>query len=154
MSNDIENVPEPPPSAGRPLAVDYKAESTNAELPGFLAKPSGAPVYHGFTILNDVVVDGFTLGMITDFESAECNEGDGFVVAPDHSRAGLVWEVNDEKQFAKILPLEKDRWGVWGVSFPFKMTSRENARLNLLAILPRLRPQWEQWCREYGGAGQ
>jgi len=131
--------------------VDFTAESASAEVPGFLARPSSAPVYHGFRLLNDVAVDGFVLGMITDFEAAESTEGDAFVVAPDNSRAGLVWEIINDQQFTEVCPLERDRWGVWAVSFPFKMTSRENARLNLQAILPRLRPKWEQWRREYGG---
>ena len=52
----------------RPLAIDHEAESADGALPGFVAKPAGAPVYHGFPILSDVEVDGFTPGMITDFE--------------------------------------------------------------------------------------
>ena len=75
---------------GRPLAVDSTAGSASDSLPGFLAKPSDAPVYHGFRVLSDVVVDGFTLGAITDFEVEPTTEGDSFVVAPDNSRAGLV----------------------------------------------------------------
>jgi hypothetical protein len=137
---------------GRPLAVDLAAESASAEVPGFLAKPSNFPVYHGFRLLNDVAADGFVLGMITDFEAAESEEGDAFVVAPDNSRAGLVWEVSDGQTFAEVCPPEAARWGVWAMSFPFKMTSRENARLNLEAILPRLKNKWEQWRREYSRA--
>ena len=34
-----------------------------------------------------------------------------------------------------------NRWGVWEVHFPFAMNSRENARMNLQAILPRLKPK-------------
>ena len=147
-------VPDQSPPKGHPLAVDYTAESTSTDVPGFLARPSGAPVYHGFPLLNDVLVDGFTLGMITDFETVESREGDAFVVAPDNSRGGLVWEVSDEEQIAEICPPTKDRWGVWAVSFPFEMTSRENAKLNLQALLPQLKPKWEQWRREYGQAGQ
>jgi hypothetical protein len=33
---------------GRPLAVDRQAESADPGLPAFLARPPGAPVYHGF----------------------------------------------------------------------------------------------------------
>lgn len=78
---------------GRPLAVDFTADSASTDIPGFLAKPSGAPVYHGFRLLNDVVVDGFVLRVVTDFEADQATEGDAFVVAPDNSRAGLVWAV-------------------------------------------------------------
>ena len=75
--------------SGHPLGVDFTAESASAEVPGFLAKPNSAPVYHGFRLLNDVAVDGFVLGVITDFEAAESTEGDAFVVAPDI--AALDW---------------------------------------------------------------
>jgi hypothetical protein len=53
-----------------------------------------------------------------------CYEGDAFVVAP-----------------------EAERWGVWGVSFPNAMTSRENVRKNLESILPELKQRWEEWRR-------
>ena len=46
--------------------------------------------------LASVVVGGFTFGKITDFERETCDEGDAFVVAPDNSRAGLVWEITDK----------------------------------------------------------
>src|SRR6266478_6590839 len=81
---------------GRQIAFDPSAESTSPTEPGFIARPKGAPVYHGFQILSDVVVQGFTLGKITDFESEQSNEGDCFVIAPDNSRCGLVWEVSDK----------------------------------------------------------
>src|SRR5215470_11094928 len=96
---------------GRPVAVDPKAESAEAGLPAFIAKPVGAPVYHGFVILDDVVVEGFSLGTITDFEAEPTDYGDGFVVAPDGSRCGLVWEVHQEPQFREVCPHEPDRWG-------------------------------------------
>jgi hypothetical protein len=133
---------------GRPLATDATAESTSESLPGFLAKPPQAPVYHGFRVLQDVVVDGFTLGAITDFEAEPTAEGDAFVIAPDNSRAGLVWEVSDTRSFEPILAEAEDRWGVWAVSFPFPMINRENARANLAAVLPLLKPKWEAWRRE------
>jgi hypothetical protein len=116
-------------------------------LPGFLAKPSGAQVYHGFRVLEDVVVDGFTLGVITDFEAEPAADGDAFVIAPDNSRAGLVWEVSNAGTFEPVCAETDDRWGVWAVSFPLPMTSRDNARSNLAAIIPRLKPIWEAWRR-------
>ncbi len=94
-------------------------------------------------------MDGFKLGMITDFEAEPTTYGDAFVVAPDGNRAGLDWEVSDESHFEEVCPIEPDRWGVWYVGFPYPMTSRENARRNLEAVLPRLREKWEIWkgCR-------
>ncbi len=134
---------------GRPLAVDGNAKSDIQGQPAFFARPEGAPVYHGFVILDDVIVDGFTLGKITDFEAQHCNEGDAFVIAPDGSRAGLVWEFCDNPYFHAVLPPEAERWGVWGVGLVIPMTSRSNARANLAAILPELKARWIAWKLEF-----
>jgi hypothetical protein len=125
--------------------LDPEAASANRDLPGFLARPEGAPVYHGFPVLEDVEVDGFRLGMITDWEAEPADSGDAFVVAPDDSRAGLVWEIDATPKVEQILEPNTSRWGVWQITFPHPMTSRDNARLNLAAVLPVLRPQWEAW---------
>ena len=130
---------------GRPLALDPTAASASAGKPAFLSRPEGAPVYHGFQILNDVGVDGFTFGKITDFESADCSCGDAFVIAPDNSRAGLVWEYGESASFQQVMPPEPDRWGVWAVNFAHPMTSRQNARKNLESILPELKRRWKEW---------
>lgn len=137
--------PEPP--VGRPLAIDPLAPSASQVEPAFIARPAGAPVYHGFQILQDVVAEGFTFGKITDFDAQPCDAGDAFVVAPDGSRAGLVWEVSDKSQFEEISGLEAGRWGVWAVSFPHPMTSHNNVRKNLELILPELKKRWEEWRR-------
>jgi hypothetical protein len=132
---------------GRPLAVDNKAERSSPTEPAFVARPQGAAVYHGFIVLDEIAVDGFTLGKITDWEAEPCETGDAFVIAPDGSRAGLIWEVCDKRYFDEVLRLEQTRWGVWGVSFPFPMNSRENARKNLESILPELKLRWSEWSR-------
>ena len=134
---------------GRPLAVDPTAESTQAGQPAFIAKPAGAPVYHGFVVLDDVIVQGFTLGKITDFEAEPMDCGDGFVIAPDGSRCGLVWDVHQKPYFQEVCPHEPDRWGVWGVSFPYPMNNRENARRNLEFVLPKLKQEWLHWRERY-----
>lgn len=95
---------------GRRLALDGGAESASATEPAFLTRPKGAPVYHGFEVLHDVVVEGFVFGAITDFERQPSDEGDAFVVAPDHSRAGLVWKVSKEPEFAQISIATEERW--------------------------------------------
>jgi hypothetical protein len=130
---------------GRPLALDPTARSASTDKPAFLARPEGAPVYHGFQVLDDVGVDGFTFGKITDFESADVDCGDAFVIAPDGSRAGLVWEYGESSYFHQVMAAEPDRWGVWGVGFARPMTNRENARKNLESILPELKKKWEAW---------
>ena len=92
------------------------------------------------------------MGAITNFEAEACSEGDAFVVAPDGSRAGLIWEVAADRYFREALPLEKSRWGVWQVSFQLPMDGRENARKNLASVLPDLRSGWEEWKGLFGSA--
>jgi hypothetical protein len=43
------------PQVGHPLAVDPFAQSASPTEPPFIARSKGAPVYHGFPILSDVV---------------------------------------------------------------------------------------------------
>jgi hypothetical protein len=100
---------------GLPLALDANAESTDPALPAFMARPEGAPAYHGFPVLSDVVVGGFTLGLISDSLSGPSEWGDAFVIAPDGRRAGLVWETGREPYFKTLIPAEPGRWGVFGV---------------------------------------
>src|SRR5262249_10632049 len=130
---------------GRPLAFDPDSVSAKSGLPAFIARPEGSPVYYGFMVLDDVVVEGFKLGKISDFEAEPMNDGDGFVIAPDDSRCGLVWEVTNDSYFQEVCAQEPSRWGVWGVSFPHPMNNRENARRNLELILPKLKEKWLQW---------
>jgi len=130
---------------GRSIRVDAEAGSADPSLPAFLARPDDAPVYHGFTILDDVEVDGFKLGVITAIGPSQDDAGDAFVVAPDGSRAGLVWEVVDEPYFEEVGAPEPGRWGVWGVGFTRPMRTHDDARRNLAFIVPELRPRWEKW---------
>jgi hypothetical protein len=130
---------------GRPLAIDGTVKSASPTEPAFIGRPEGAPVYYGFVILDDVTVDGFTLGKITDSEAVPCDEGDASVIAPDGSRAGLVWEIRDSPYFQEIMPIEAERFGVWGVGFALPMDSRENARGSLESILPELKLRWAEW---------
>lgn len=130
---------------GKPVAVDRDAVSASQTEPAFVTPPKGAPVYHGFVVLEDVNVDGFTLGAITDFEAEPCDAGDAFIIAPDGSRAGLVWEVSATTYVEEVRPFEQSRWGVWAVSFPYPMDNRANARKNVAAVLPHLKARWEEW---------
>lgn len=112
---------------------------------------TSTPVYSGFPVLDDVEHDGFRLGMITDWEAEPDDRGDAFVVAPDGSRCGLDWEVSDEHRFEAVIEPDPARWGVWYVTFPHPMDSRENARRNLAHVAPGLRERWEAW-REAGAS--
>jgi hypothetical protein len=132
---------------GLPLRIDPDAESAEGDKPAFLARPDGAPVYHGFPILDDVEVDGFRLGMITDWEAEPSEWGDAFLVAPDNSRCGLIWETTDEPYVSaeSRVPADETRWGVWNVGFPHPMDSRKNARRNVAFVLDELRLRWDRW---------
>ncbi|MCU1286913.1 MAG: 3-deoxy-8-phosphooctulonate synthase [Acidobacteriales bacterium] len=136
---------------GRPLAYDSNAASASDGVPGFIARPEGTPVYHGFRILEDVQVEGFRFGMITNFEAQETNEGDAFVVAPDDSRAGLVWDIGSNLNFEEVLPFEASRWGVWAVSLPHPMRTRDDAKKNLESIVPALKEKWQEWLKKFPG---
>jgi hypothetical protein len=135
----------------RPLALDPEAASASAGQPAFLSPPPGAPVYHGFPVVEGINVDGFQLGMITDFLSAPDTYGDGYVIAPDGSRAGLVWEAEvDHPYVIETLAPDARRWGVWSVGLPLPLTTREEAQAYLAALIPLLRPRWEAWkAREH-----
>jgi hypothetical protein len=130
---------------GRPLAIDSEAMRASPTEPAFVTRPENAPVYHGFVVLDDVTVDGFTFGKITDWEAEPCEEGDAFVIAPDGTRAGLVWETSGTPYFREVWSFDAGRWGVWDVGFPFPMNSRENARRNLESIIPELHLRWANW---------
>ena len=103
MSDAQENPNRP---RGRRIALDTLAKSASRTEPAIVAKPEGAPMYHGFQILSDVVVEGFTSGKISDFDAEPCTEGDAFVVAPDNSRAGLVREVSGNSYFQEVCPAD------------------------------------------------
>ena len=132
------------PPVGRPIAVDLLAQSASQTEPAFIARPGDAPVYHGFPVVTDVVVEGFTFGKITDFETEPCTEGDALVIAPDDSRAGLVWQVSQDSDFQEVCAENSARCGVWAVSFPYAMATRENARKNLEHIIPQLKARWQK----------
>jgi hypothetical protein len=91
---------------GRPLAIDDKAAPASPTKLGFLAGPEGAPVYYGFVVLDDVVIDGFMLGNITDWEAGPCETGDAFVIAADGSRAGLIWQIREKQNSTKFIHLK------------------------------------------------
>jgi hypothetical protein len=67
---------------GKPVAIDSNAISASPTEPAFVAPPNGAPVYHGFVVLEDVSVEGFTFGAITDFEAEACDAGEASHSAP------------------------------------------------------------------------
>ena len=127
---------------GKRLLYDPNSLSADPKLPGFLARPADAPVYHGFPVVPETATDGWVYGAITAFEGAEPQtEGDGYVVAPDGSRAGIVW-ATDTSDFYEIIPPDETRWGVYGLRFPRPVTSRDDLVFNFRTILPTLKERF------------
>jgi hypothetical protein len=133
----------------RDIDPDPEAESADPALPAFLARPESARVYHGFGLSDDVEVDGFKLGAITDF-GPDVDDGDAFLVAPDNSRAGLIWELSSETFVDQVIAPEPGRWGVWRVSFPCAVTDSASVAVVLADLVPRLRGHWDAWRAEHG----
>lgn len=107
---------------GRAILIDAAAASANPELPAFLARPEGAPVYHGFPLVEQSAIDGWVLGLISDYGDPDAHYGDGCAVAPDGSRCGLVWECcSDAPTFGVVLQPGPARWGVYSavLAIPF-----------------------------------
>jgi hypothetical protein len=89
-------------------------------------------------------IDGWLYGAITDFETGESQtEGDGFVVAPDGSRAGVAWAL-DTDEFYEIVPPTEGRWGVYGVRFPNPVRSVDDLVANFRAVLPLFQERFRQ----------
>ncbi len=88
--------------------------------------------------------------MITDFLSEPALEGDAYVVAPDGSRAGLVWQSGCAPYFEEVLARDEGQWGVWAAGLPLPMSTEDEARNYLAALLPQLRSRWGSWR----GAGE
>ena len=107
-------------------------------------------VYHGFVIVPETCTDGWCLGTITEFEDPKgCTAGDAFVIAPDGSRAGLVWEVGSEA-LQEILPPDAERWGVYAIWFPHAIRTVADLVAAFRAVLPQLK---EKHAQVVGAAG-
>ena len=124
---------------GLPIRVDATAASASKSLPAFLSRPEGAPVYHGFPIIEESRVDGWVFGTISNFEETDgCDWGDAFVIAPDGKRAGLIWQVDD---FAPqvVLPPTPDRWGVYGFAYTKFIRTTADFVVMCHSFLPELK---------------
>jgi hypothetical protein len=128
----------------KPLRLVESAESDSPDAPAFLSRPEGSPVYHGFGLVEETRTDGWYFGAITAFEDPDgCEWGDGFVVAPDGKRAGIVWEVGDG-EIQEVLPPDETRWGVYAVWFPLVVRTVDDLVFNFRHVLPELQRKYEQ----------
>ena len=115
--------------------TDPTAETADPNLPPSIAIPKGAPAYHGFPLLEGSEREGFAFGVITspdaDSESGEAvSWGDAYVVAPDGSRAGIVWCASGDPD-PVVLPPSEGRWGVYAFRFSHPVRNRNDLIRNL-----------------------
>lgn len=126
------------------LLQDTSAVSANPDLPAFIARPEGAPVYYGFSLIEETRTDGWCFGAITGFEDPNgCEWGDGFVIAPDGARAGIVWEVGEHEMQVIAAP-DQGRWGVYAVWFPRRVKTVEDLVFNFRRVLPDLQRNYTE----------
>lgn len=130
---------------GKSILIDENAVSTDPSVPAFIARPKGSKPYYGFPLIEDLRIDGFCYGAITDFLEPDteegCTNGDGFVEAPDGSRAGIYWEVSDDSVYSVMIEPEDERWGVY--YFPIRkpiqtLDDMKNAFEQMLPVLKKL----------------
>lgn len=133
---------------GKKLALDEKAISTSEELPAFIAKPAGKPAYYGFQLLKETHTEGWTYGIINEHISERgCGYGDGFVEAPDGSRAGIIWQVGD-METVTVIPPEANRWGVYSMGFPKVIYTMEDLIFCFKTILPELKRLYSEAAKK------
>jgi hypothetical protein len=144
--SDVKVNPE-----GQRLRFDAEAASVNTELPAFLAQPVGSPAYHGFPILEGSEIDGFVFGVITEPNGATAASwGDAYVIAPNGSRAGIVWSAGSGSS-ETVLPPEPGRWGVYQFYFDRPVLTERDLIANLQSVLPQLKVYFaeaERLCPE------
>ncbi len=131
---------------GVPLRLDPDAQSADSALRAFLARPDNAPVYHGFPMLElSRTDDGWCFGTISEPDCPEGSDwGDAFVVAPDGSRAGIIWEVGESKIEVSVPP-DEGRWGVFHVGFACQVHDEAGLVEQLREWLTELRRFHRSW---------
>jgi len=146
-------VGEPQPQ-GKPLRLDPDAVSADPALPAFLARPADAPVYHGFPMVEESrTPDDWCFGVISDPDCPDGRDwGDAFVVAPDNSRAGLIWHVGPAALEVSLEP-DASRWGVYAVGIPRAVHSQAELVEQLRAWLPELRQRHAAWAARHAEPG-
>jgi len=102
-------------------------------------------VYIGFPFVKETAADGFIYGVLTDHFDFECEEdesctsGDGFVQAPDGSRAGVIREIEKEPSLSVCIEPEEDRWGVYNVGFVKPIKIMDDLLFNFRTVLPLIK---------------
>ena len=96
--------------------------------------------YARFPLIADTATDGWRLGTIMSF--VDNVWGDAFVEAPDGSRAGVVWVLN-ETEFKTLQPPDDTRWGVYQAPFSKPMCAVADLVENFRMALPQIKQAYE-----------
>jgi hypothetical protein len=141
-----------PPAGGEPvwktMVLDPAVELADPSKPPFVTAPPGSRPYHGHPLLEETRIGGWCLGVVTDpFEpdcDGGCTIGDAFVQAPDGSRAGLVWTLDQKPTFGMLCQPDSRRWGVFHFTLPAPIASMVRLRAAFAAMLPTLLGLYER----------
>jgi len=125
------------------LVIDPGAELIDRSEPPFATALPGSKAYYGHPLLEATRVEGWCLGVVTDpFEpdcDSGCTIGDAFVEAPDGSRAGLVWALDEAPRFAVLFLPDSKRWGVFYLAVEQPIATMEQLRDAFTFMLPALK---------------
>jgi hypothetical protein len=131
-----------PDGVWKTIIIDPQAASADPAKPAFMAPPPGTKPYHGFPLVEGTRHNGYCLGLVTDpFEpdcEVGCTIGDGFVEAPDGSRAGLMWELHLEPKFAVVEPPHGQVWGTFHFTFLRPFTCLDDLKEAFAMMVPVL----------------
>jgi hypothetical protein len=103
--------------------------------------------YAGFSAVPETMTDGWVYGAITEFEhnSKGCRSGDGFVEAPDGSRAGLDWIVGSRPgRLRRVAAPDEKSWGVYEVVFAKPIFTTADLVREFRAVLPKIKRTHER----------
>jgi hypothetical protein len=88
------------------------------------------------------------MGAITDFLEKDsdkgCTIGDAFVEGPDGTRAGIMWEVEEEFRFTRSIKPDSERWGVYIFSVRKAVNSIDDFKDNFHVMLPKIKEIYQQ----------
>lgn len=128
--------------------IDESAASIDPCLPAFIARPKDAPAYYGFPLLDGSECDGFVFGVITSPAGDQpVSWGDAYVVAPNGSRAGLIWRAGYGEPKVVCAP-DEGRWGVYCFSFSNPIQSKADLVACLHEVLPQIKEYYEKASQE------
>jgi len=134
------------------ILIDPTAPTADPSKPAFMTPPAGAKPYHGFPLLEETRQDGYCLGIITDPFEKDCADGctigDGFIEAPDGTRAGLMWNLYHEPRFAVVRPPHDAVWGTFLFTVPRPIACMDDLKRLFAEILPILKDLYARFHPE------